>query len=271
MPIAYHKLTPVGVFGLAITALLACYIPITVLLAATSPNLPPDPTTPKATTQPTTPARGGRSTSTMDDPQQTTLNIPSLLAFALLSFFAIRYFFYSPASSTSAAASRAYPGRAARTRPVSPEKIEIVHSMFPQVDRRRIEWDLVRNGGSVQATTEKVLREGRLDEPPPNFRAQAAPASAAAGSTAGASSGRRGGAAQSPAHADLITRYNLSSRLTEQEAVQQLAEKEKQKQSWSTSKVDRQALLKRRREEMVLNARRKMEAQLKGEGKGAAA
>jgi len=34
--------------------------------------------------------------------------------------------------------------------------------MFPQLSRRDIEWDLSRNGASVQATTERVLREGRL-------------------------------------------------------------------------------------------------------------
>jgi len=42
------------------------------------------------------------------------------------------------------------------------EKVETVAAMFPQLSRRDIEWDLQRNGGSVQATTERVLRDGRL-------------------------------------------------------------------------------------------------------------
>lgn len=43
------------------------------------------------------------------------------------------------------------------------DKIDTVAAMFPQLSRRDIEWDLVRNGGSAQATIEKVLRRGRLD------------------------------------------------------------------------------------------------------------
>lgn len=38
---------------------------------------------------------------------------------------------------------------------------------------------------------------------------------------------------------------------------------------WSVKKEDRQVMLKRRREEMVLEARRKMEARLKKEGAAA--
>ena len=35
--------------------------------------------------------------------------------------------------------------------------------MFPQVGRREIQWDLQRNGGSVAATTERILGSGRLE------------------------------------------------------------------------------------------------------------
>lgn len=35
--------------------------------------------------------------------------------------------------------------------------------MFPQADPRAITWDLQRNGGSVQATTERLLVGGRLE------------------------------------------------------------------------------------------------------------
>jgi len=93
---------------------------------------------------------------------ETTLNIPSLLAFAVVSFLAIRYFFFSGAPASSFSSSAPPPG-ARNGRPIPPDKIEQVAMMFPQLARRDIEWDLVRNGGSVQATTEKVLRTGRLD------------------------------------------------------------------------------------------------------------
>lgn len=34
--------------------------------------------------------------------------------------------------------------------------------MFPQVERRSILWDLQRNGGNIQSTTERILA-GRLE------------------------------------------------------------------------------------------------------------
>lgn len=97
-----------------------------------------------------------------NDPQvPTTLNIPSIVAFAVISFFAIRYFFFSaPASSTAPGAA----GNGARNgRRVDFARIDAVTQMFPQMSRRDVEWDLLRNGGSVQATTDKILRDGRLE------------------------------------------------------------------------------------------------------------
>lgn len=44
--------------------------------------------------------------------------------------------------------------------------------------------------------------------------------------------------------------------------------KQKQGQAWSQNKVERQALLQKRREEMILAARRKMEAKVAAEGLG---
>lgn len=60
-----------------------------------------------------------------------------------------------------------------------------------------------------------------------------------------------------PTHPDLITRYNLASRIGEPSAGRdgEVATAP----LWSSNKNERQALLQRRREEMVLNARRKME------------
>ena len=61
-------------------------------------------------------------------------------------------------------------------------------------------------------------------------------------------------------HPDLITRYNLTARIGEE------GKPEEMKPAWSNSKSERQALLQRRREEMVLRARRKMEER-EGSGK----
>ncbi|MCJ1471295.1 hypothetical protein MMC07_009943, partial [Pseudocyphellaria aurata] len=76
-----------------------------------------------------------------------TLNIPSLLLVLAIVFLTIRYFFFSSSSS------RPSPNR----RGADPAHVEQISSMFPQVGRREIMWDLQRNGGSVAATTERIL------------------------------------------------------------------------------------------------------------------
>lgn len=86
--------------------------------------------------------------------QQQTLSIPSLLLLAAFTALTIRYFFFTKPST---ATPRANP------RGANPADVEQVVTMFPQIGRREIIWDLQRNGGSVAATTERVLSRGGLD------------------------------------------------------------------------------------------------------------
>jgi coupling of ubiquitin conjugation to ER degradation protein 1 len=75
---------------------------------------------------------------------------------------------------------------------------------------------------------------------------------------------------QKPLQPDLITRYNLKSKLAEDGASESSASEAgdvpssgaRKGQAWSSNKVERQALLQRRRDEMILAARRKMEAKV---------
>ncbi|KAF4555512.1 General negative regulator of transcription subunit 2-like protein [Elsinoe fawcettii] len=127
-----------------------------------------------------------------------TLNLPQIIAVVLVGFLAIRWFM----SSSSPQAS----GSARGQRQINPAHVEQVHQMFPQLDRRTIAWDLQQNGGSVQATTERVLGGRALVQPPPSFQPQL-PASP----TAQASGNGRQSQAKTSAP-DLISRYNLSSR-----------------------------------------------------------
>ncbi|KAJ9624992.1 hypothetical protein H2203_004943 [Taxawa tesnikishii (nom. ined.)] len=178
-----------------------------------------------------------------------TLNIPQLIAVVLVGFLAIRWFL-SPGSPSSRSSSQN------AGRQINPAHVEQIMQMFPQLDRRSVMWDLQRNGGSLQATTERLLSGRPLDTPPPSFQPPMPTPTAPTASTTGAQK-------PNPIHPDLITRYNLSSRVTargpaEEGSATMVAEAEK-KQGWSANKNERAEQLKRRREEMVLAARRKME------------
>ncbi|MCJ1426685.1 hypothetical protein MMC29_004588 [Sticta canariensis] len=168
-----------------------------------------------------------------------TLNIPSLLLVLIIAFLTVRYFFFSPSSRPS-------PNR----RGADPAHVEQISSMFPQVGRREIMWDLQRNGGSVAATTERILGGRGLEVPPPSFQPLLPPPST--------TSHQATNTFQKPTHPNLITRYNLTSRLASSDPAKAepvAAEVGK----WAQNRNERQALLQRRREEMVLNARRKLE------------
>lgn len=67
-------------------------------------------------------------------------------------------------------------------------------------------------------------------------------------------------AADQPSQPDLITRYNLKSKI---EAG--IREEEKKSKGWSSNREERQSTLQRRRDEMILAARRKMEAKIAAE------
>ena len=65
-----------------------------------------------------------------------------------------------------------------------------------------------------------------------------------------------------PQQPDLITRYNLASRLSAKEPFESASNgSSATKSSWSNNKEERQELLRRRREEMILKARRKLESE----------
>ncbi|KAI9720202.1 MAG: hypothetical protein M1812_003020 [Candelaria pacifica] len=187
-----------------------------------------------------------------------TLNIPQLVAVILVGFLAIRWYFYtnSPTSNNRLRPqdSRNNPG----ARRADPHQVEQIAQMFPQADRRDIQWDLQRNGGSMAATTERLIAGRSLDIPPPSFQPQP-PYPSPNPSIQNAAK---------PALPNLITRYNLSSKLNASESSALPSSSPSntgtstttgKQQAWSTNKSERQQLLQRRREEMILAARRKLE------------
>ena len=107
----------------------------------------------------------------------------------------------------------------------------------------------------MAATTERVLSGRGLDNPPPSFQPNLPPAAAIAQGSRGAS-GQGKVVASQP---DLITRYGLQGRISGK-GKEPVPSEEQKRNAWSSDKAVRAEALKRRREEMILAARRKMEA-----------
>ncbi|KAK5998514.1 hypothetical protein PT974_00893 [Cladobotryum mycophilum] len=179
------------------------------------------------------------------------LSLPVFAIILLVSGLIIRYLFFSGPTPAPAPSSRS-PEAQMRSRELAVERIQ---QMFPQVERRVILWDLQRNNGSIQSTTERIL-SGRLETPPITFQPPPPPNQTPASSTTPATK-----QPEKPKQPDLITRYNLKEKLDTASSEEE-ANKGK---GWSSNREERQAALQRRRDEMILAARRKMEAKLAAE------
>lgn len=175
-----------------------------------------------------------------------TLNIPQILVFLVITSLLIRWLFSKPSGSSTR-----LPAGQSRGFGVNPAHVDQLSQMFPQLSRRDIMWDLQRNGGNVTATTERVLSGRALEVPPPSFQPLNLRPSNPTSRTATPSS--------RPAHTDLITRYNLASKVNTPASDASPSESNAPKKAWSQDRDERQKLLQRRREEMILAARRKME------------
>lgn len=182
------------------------------------------------------------------------ISLPSLLLVLVLGGLVIRYFFNSSSATPAAGAAGQRTGRdgGAAVREAAVVRIQ---QMFPQLDRRTILWDLQRTGGSMSTTTERILT-GRLETPPVTFQPPSPPRSPAAAPQTPAQK-----TPAKPAEPDLITRYNLAGRIGQDGAA---ATGDKAK-GWSSNRDERQSALQKRRDEMILAARKKMEAQIAAE------
>ncbi|KAJ3497566.1 hypothetical protein NLG97_g1806 [Lecanicillium saksenae] len=181
------------------------------------------------------------------------ISLPYFVGVLVFAGLVIRYLFFSGTSSQPTPRS---PEAFLRSREVAVERIQ---QMFPQTDRRSILWDLQRNGGNIQSTTERIL-SGRLEMPPVTFQPPPPP-----GQSASAHSAPPTRQAEKLSQPDLITRYNLKDKI---DAESQPKDDGKGK-AWSSNREERQASLQRRRDEMILAARKKMQAKMAAEKAGA--
>ncbi|KAK8218893.1 hypothetical protein IWZ01DRAFT_168368 [Phyllosticta capitalensis] len=170
-----------------------------------------------------------------------TLNIPQLVVIVVVSFLIFRWY-----SSASPAGNNRSQSRNGAPR-VNPAAVEQIALMFPQLNRREIMWDLSRNGNNVAATTERILGGRGLEVPPPSYQPPMPPnVNRASSSTP---------TPPKPQNPDLITRYHLENKIKDES---EAAEESTSKATWSQNKSERQRILQKRREEMILAARRKM-------------
>ncbi|PIA92852.1 hypothetical protein CB0940_04696 [Cercospora beticola] len=185
-----------------------------------------------------------------------SINIPQIVAVVVVGFLAVRWYMSKPSTPSTGTSSTS------RNR-IDPAKVNAVSAIFPQLDRRSIAWDLSRNGGSVEATTARVLDGRGLDNPPPTFQPDLPVIPTAAPNRTG-NTAATSGSRVTPSQQDLISRYGLQGRVTtsgkgKEPVLSEEQEREKKKSAWSSDKAQRAEALKRRREEMILAARRKME------------
>ncbi|KAF3891828.1 SMC hinge domain-containing protein [Trichophyton interdigitale] len=187
-----------------------------------------------------------------------SINIPSLLTFAVVSFFVFRWFFSSRSASQDG--SNAHGGRN-RAQAVDPVQLDHLAQMFPQLTRRELMWDLQRNGGSVAATTERILTGRGLETPPPTFQPQIPAASTPTVESTSTATEQ----IAKQVSTNLIARYNLQSKIDNESAegsgtgtVSSDSTILRQGSAWSRDKEERQRLMQKRRDDMILTARRKM-------------
>ncbi|KAM0458192.1 hypothetical protein ACHAPV_001568 [Trichoderma viride] len=183
------------------------------------------------------------------------ISLPFFAIVLIVSGLIVRYLFFSGPSPERPPVRTAE--QMLRSREVAVQRIQ---QMFPQVERRSILWDLQRNGGNIQSTTERILA-GRLETPPmtfqpPPLRTQSPPTG---------SSGPAAKQPEKPSQPDLITRYNLRDKVADSAATEEEEGAQKDGKAWSSNREERQSALQRRRDEMILVARRKMEAKMAAE------
>lgn len=157
------------------------------------------------------------------------------------------------ATASNTSSSSGPSGRSSR--PVTDSMIEVVQSIAPQLSAAQIRMDLQRSG-SVEATIERFMETGSLPIPPEE-QAAAVAATAAAPVANGAS----GLKISSKGPENLIEKFGLSDKINS--ATDTAAGSSSN--TWGTSKSERNSLLSKRREEMILNARKRLESQLKNE------
>ncbi|KAJ2925703.1 hypothetical protein H1R20_g11392, partial [Candolleomyces eurysporus] len=144
-----------------------------------------------------------------------------------------------------------------RPKRVTPEMINTVSNMFPDIPIPNVHYDLLRTG-NVELTTNKILERGFLESPPAAFHTLYPLASATnqgpfirtPSTSTNASPTSKAPAPKAPS---LVERYGLEERVQRGEQVAE--ESVGGKAQWEDSPEKREASLKERKAQMILAAR----------------
>ncbi|ABN66749.2 predicted protein [Scheffersomyces stipitis CBS 6054] len=137
-----------------------------------------------------------------------------------------------------------------RRRPVTDSMVEVVQTIAPGLTRDQIVFDL-SNTGSVELTINRYMELGNLPYPPNSARG-----------TNSASSNEIHSQSQSQASSRSATEATMESNSSPKE---DLAVGDSTSSSWEADKSERSVSLHRRKQEMIVAARRRLEASLKNE------
>ncbi|CAG8559780.1 8469_t:CDS:2, partial [Ambispora gerdemannii] len=145
-----------------------------------------------------------------------------------------------------------------RLQAVTTEMVETVCAMFPNIPPAAIRFDLQKTG-SVEVTCDNILRDGGLPLPPPSI-APIVPIQSPTlnASTSASSSSSAINNNNTQTHQSLVHRYKLH------EAVAKDVIPDEPPKQWEVTSEKRHQLLQKRKEAMVLQARKRyLEQQLK--------
>ncbi|OJT03145.1 Coupling of ubiquitin conjugation to ER degradation protein 1 [Trametes pubescens] len=160
-----------------------------------------------------------------------------------------------------------------RPKNVTPEMVEAVHGMFPDIPSDNIRYDLLRTG-SAQLTSNKILERGFLPAPPPAYYTlyprAAEPAAPGRPATATNNANAAAASSKSKKNENLLTRYHLEGR-TSGTSIGEAPEDLGGKAVWEESAEKREASLRERKARMILAARERLLAQQAKEKEAGAA
>ncbi|SPO22147.1 uncharacterized protein UTRI_02153_B [Ustilago trichophora] len=197
-------------------------------------------------------------------------SLGALLAIVIL-WSILRFAFGGGNNNSSNVGQHAPAINTARTRQVPQHMVDSVKTLFPHIPDASIRYDLQRSG-SIEATCERILNEGGLPSPPAGFFGTAEPSTPSNAATVRAQNAIRAhhAAASGSASAistpskspNLISRFGLQTRIADDLPSTPTSNTSISSQgspsSWATTPEERARLLKDRKEQMILEARRKL-------------